>query len=267
MNERRNKLIEVFKDTLRQINEDEDLLDSCDESRRNTIFYPADKYFDLKDSKIKKGEVFVNEYNTFQDASRLHKLYPNKKICVLNFASATNPGGYVRGGSSAQEESLCRCSTLYTVINVRYLYTKYYEPNKEKDDPLYSDALVYTPNIKVIKNDEDYSTRLDKKDYFDVDVITCAAPNLRDIEISDKELYDLHLSRAKHILNIAAYHDADIIILGAFGCGAFKNNPNVVASAYKEVLKEYRKYFDIVDFAVYHREYEIDNYLAFKSIL
>ena len=265
MEERRKRLIEIFNDTLKQVNEDQDLLDSCDKSRKGTVFYPKDKYFDESTFKIKKGQINVNENKTFQDVFRLKKLYPKKKICALNFASATTPGGMVKKGSSAQEECLCRSSTLYFALNLRYLYTKYYDPHRDSGDPLYTDALIYIPNIKIIKTDDDFPVRLDKKDYTDVDIITCAAPKLRNIKISDEKLYEIHVSRAKHILNIALHHGVDIIVLGAFGCGAFRNNPRVVAKAYKDVLEEYKKYFDVIDFAIYHREFELENYNAFME--
>lgn len=58
----------------------------------------------------------------------------------MNFASAVNPGGGVRSGSSAQEESLCRYSTLYPTLNQQFLWKKYYEVNRQANDPLHTDA-------------------------------------------------------------------------------------------------------------------------------
>ena len=281
MNDRRTKLIEIFNDTLKQISEDSELLECAKQSAVDTRFYPADLYFDIKDKEVKECKIEVNENKTFQDVFKLHKLYPNKKICVLNFASATTPGGGVKSGSGAQEECLCRCSTLYYSLNTRYLYTKFYEPNKEKPNRLHTDDVIYSPNIKIIKTDDDYPVRLDKKEYIDVDIVTCAAPNLRENpnnrfnfegdvssnDISKEELYKIHLSRAKHILNIAIYNDVDILVLGAFGCGAFRNDPRVVAKAYKDALMEYSKYFEAIDFAIFHREYEEENYQAFLKTI
>ena len=79
-----------------------------------------------------------------------------------------------------------------------------------------------------------------------------------------EELYQIHLKRAKHILHIAALNNVEILILGAFGCGAFRNDPNVVAKAYKDALEEYKKSFFLIDFAIYTRPDEEENYLAFK---
>ena len=118
------------------------------------------------------------------------------------------------------------------------------------------------------------------EDFVTVDVISCAAPNLRNepanihdpetgeaVRIEPQKLYDLHLSRTKHILHIAAANGVDIIILGAFGCGAFCNDPNVVAKAYRDALKEYANKFYVVEFAIYCRDYETENYVAFNNVL
>ena len=113
-----------------------------------------------------------------------------------------------------------------------------------------------------------------------MDVITCAAPNLRrrpgnihnpeyraPAIISPEELYRLHLRRAKHILHIAAVNDADALVLGAFGCGAFRNDPQVVAKAYADALSAYQEYFRYIEFAVYCQPEETANYDAFNSAL
>ena len=119
-----------------------------------------------------------------------------------------------------------------------------------------------------------------EKDWTFVDVISCAAPNLRRrpsnnhnpeygraVSISNTDLYTLHLKRAKHIMHIAATNGADALVLGAFGCGAFANNPQVVAKAYKDALSDYKRYFQYIEFAVYCRADETANYDAFRMVL
>ena len=111
-------------------------------------------------------------------------------------------------------------------------------------------------------------------------MITCAAPNLRQrpgnmynldqsapVVVSPEELLALHKSRARHILTVAASKGVDAIVLGAFGCGAFQNDPTVVAEAYKSVLQEFNGYFSLIEFAIYCRPRETANYDAFSRVL
>lgn len=117
---------------------------------------------------------------------------------------------------------------------------------------------------------------LEEEDLVTVDVITCAAPDLRyepsnsynpgDGEASSLNsdaLYQLHIKRAKHILTVAIDNNVDILVLGAFGCGAFRNDPFIVAKAYKHVLKTFRGYFDRIELGIFTIETESSNYIAF----
>ena len=106
-----------------------------------------------------------------------------------------------------------------------------------------------------------------KEDWVKVDVITVAAPDLRKISMSDAELFGYHVRRAMHVLTVAAYHDVDTLVLGAFGCGAFANNPQVVARAYKAAFAEFPKVFKKIEFAIYCPDEEQVNYNTFKNVL
>ena len=85
--------------------------------------------------------------------------------------------------------------------------------------------------------------------------------------ISKDKLYQLHKHRARRILTVAAQNEADVLILGAFGCGAFQNDPQVVARAYNDVLAEFSHHFRTIEFAVYCRPNDDSNYRAFKEII
>ena len=280
MIDRKKQLIEVFEDTQKFYTEDPTLKAAVKKSRENTRLYSADEYPELSDDPTRSGAMRVTKHKTFEAAMALHKEYPDKKIAVLNFASASRPGGGVTNGSSAQEESLCRCSTLYATLNTKQMWQGYYDVNRNMHDVLHTDACIYSPGIVICKTDESIPKRMKTEDFVTVDVISCAAPNLRNepankhnpetgkpIRIEPQKLYDLHLSRAKHILHIAAANDIDIIVLGAFGCGAFQNDPNIVAKAYRDALKEYAKRFDVIEFAIYCRNYETENYDEFDKVL
>lgn len=281
--DRREQLIGVFLDTISFCEENEILRNAVDSAKMSTVLYEADEYPALpaKRDIAREKNVILQGYRTFEAATKLHVKYPDKKITVLNFASATHPGGGVKRGSSAQEESLCRCSTLFPALDQQHFWGQYYNKNYHAHSQLYSDAIIYTPNVVICKTDDSVPQRLEESEFVTVDVITCAAPNLRRppgnsfnresstaVNISPAELLALHKSRAKHILHIAAVNSTDILVLGAFGCGAFRNDPNVVANAYAEVLPEYRYLFDRVAFAIHCRNgEETPNYKAFKAAL
>ncbi len=273
------RLIDIFKDTADQYSKDPVLISAVAETKRNSVFHPADDYPKLdKASYDGTTTVSVTRHKSFEAVKELRKTYGDARICVLNFASSFNPGGGVKRGCTAQEESLCRCSTLYPALDRRYFWQKYYSVNRDRSDCRNTDDVIYTPDIVVFKTDDAYPVMMDKNDWLKTDVITCAAPDLRwgsmynsgftqdSEEISAEAVLLLHLQRAKHILHIAAHHKADVLVLGAFGCGAFENPPEIVAEAYREALQEYSGYFRHIEFAVYCTKYETENYEVFKRV-
>ena len=119
------------------------------------------------------------------------------------------------------------------------------------------------------KTDDEIPKRLTKSNWAIVDVITMAAPNNSTprMHLDDAAQYGYHVKRAVHMLTCAAHHGVDILILGAFGCGAFKNNPEVVAKAYKDALAMFPGIFEKIEFAVYCPPGDDRNYKIFKRIL
>lgn len=277
-NDIRSYNVDIFENTMDVIKKDSALVESINKSISNQIFYlnPVD----IKSIMPKHDTdcpVTVTRERSIECAVKWVKRDgAGSKVAVLNFASATRPGGGVATGSSAQEECICRCTTLYPCLTTKEAEVRFYDPHRKNVGPLHNDDIIYTPDVAVIKND-DYD-RLPEPVY--IDVITCAAPNLREKnvskynqerepapDISPEELKAIHVARARQILNAAVQNFADVVILGAFGCGAFRNDPEVVAAAYKEVLPEYRKYFKAIEFAVYCRGKDTENYEAFKKAL
>ena len=280
MIDRRQRLIQIFEDTQQFIKENPILSQKAEKARKATEFYPVDEYPTITALQDKPGAICVSKHRTFEAAVEVHRSNLSWKTAVLNFASATNPGGGVTRGSSAQEESLCRCSTLYPVLNTPLLWSQYYSVNREARNPLYTDSLIYSPGIVICKTDDDYPERLEERDWVEVDVLTCAAPNLRQrpgniynpddslaVTIDPAELYELHKKRGKHILTVAASKGVEALVLGAFGCGAFQNDPAVVAEAYKAVIGDYKSYFHYIEFAIYCRPRETENYEVFSEVL
>lgn len=144
------------------------------------------------------------------------------KIAALNFASFKNPGGMFLKGSKAQEECLCMDSTLYPVLDS--FRDAYYEPNKKLlNRALYADRALYTPNV-IFENDEHAAK---------ADILTCAAPNKYAAQkyqnVSDAENTEVLTNRLLFIRDIVNDQDIDTLILGAFGCGVFGQDPKRVA--------------------------------------
>ena len=219
----------------------------------------------------KAGIVTVTTGRTCETAQRLHLEYPKAKIGMLNFASAVRPGGGVRVGSNTQEESLCRCTTLYPDLRKEEFADSFYGFHKARKDPLFTASCIYSPDVVICKSDEALPVRLSETEWMNVDVVTCAAPDLRSLQrmervIGDEELYGLHLKRAQRILGVAAANGCDIFISGAFGCGAFHNPPAVVASAWKEVAGSLGRYFDRLVFAIPSTSRSRENYEEFRRI-
>lgn len=262
-------LKDVYYDTMNFCFEEPVLSEAVRYGLRNTEIYKENDYPVLPVLEVEKaGVVSVTKERTFESAMRIHKEAPEKKIAVLNFASASKPGGGVKNGRTAQEESLCRCSTLMPVLEQRKTMDEFYIPNKKADNPLYNDTCIYSPGVIICKSDADVPERLKPEDFVTVDVISCAAPNLNNPRVrrpSDENLIRLNLNRAKHILHVAALHEVDVLVTGAFGCGVFGNSPLLVANAWKKAIKEYRTRFDEIVFAIYSKEEHNKNYLIFKT--
>jgi len=273
---RREDNIEVFKDTTAFVNESVKLQNAIVVTRKSQKLYlEADSISEPVKRYGQQAKVVVSGKRTLEAASG----YKMKKTCILNFASATNPGGGVVHGSSAQEEALCRCSTLYFVLDTDELMRDFYLPHRKTGNALYNDDLIYSPDVYAIKNDSSYPKRLSEDQWYKVNVITCAAPNLRErpsnmmnpdggkqsANISEGDLRVLLEKRIRRIFAAAGADGNEVLILGAFGCGAFRNPPKIVAKAFHKVFEEYEDCFEIVEFAVYHTQYETENYKAFQT--
>ena len=225
------------------------------------------------------ASIIIYKKRTYEAANAYIRL--GLRTAVLNFASASNPGGGVVNGSSAQEESLCRCSTLYFCLNTKEMWNSFYAPHRKERNPLHNDDCIYTPGVTVFKSDTDEPKPLPERAWYEVNVITCASPNLRPypsnamnqgdgdkgIKISNENLKSLHCKRLHRILSIAANNNDQAIILGAFGCGAFMNDPEIVALAAKETIQGFMHVFKTIEFAVYCRPGDDTNYLCFRDIL
>ena len=279
MFDRRAKNAEIFRDTEHLYKYNETLMEAVKCSVNNQMLILAGDKVEYDVTGGRAGKVVVSGKRTLEASEPYTK--QGKRVCVLNFASATNPGGGVVHGSSAQEEAICRCSTLYPCLNTRKMWNEFYMPHRNADNPLYNDDCIFTPGVKVFKSDINFPELLPEAEWWDVDVITSAAPNLRNIpsnrmnpnagsrkaDITYEGLKALHTARIQRIFEVAMANGADVIILGAFGCGAFCNPPELVAEVFAKFTEKYRDNFDVIEYAVFHTERETANYKAFKDAM
>ncbi|MFJ8630341.1 TIGR02452 family protein [Streptomyces sp. NPDC093568] len=152
---------------------------------------------------------------------------------VLNFASARNPGGGYLNGAQAQEEALCRASALYTcLIRAR----EFYDHHRAHRDPFYTDRVIHSPGVPVFRNDR--GDLLDEP--YTAGFLTAAAPNAgvvrRTAPDRTPELPAALAIRAERVLETAAAHGYRRLVLGAWGCGVFQNDPAQVAGAFRGLL-------------------------------
>ena len=275
----RDENVTVFKDTERLCKTNPKLSESVKKATASQkLILEGDTLADQKkDIYEDPAKVVVSKKRTYEAAAG----YKGQHVAVHNFASASNPGGGVVNGASAQEECLCRCSGLYFNLNTRAMGDGFYQPHRDAHDPIHNDDIIYTPGVTVFRTDTAMPELMPESDWYDVDVITCAAPNLRNqpsnkyntgdgnkqTVMKDKDLLALHEKRLRRILEVALSEGCDTIILGAFGCGAFQNNPEVVAQANRNVIKEYLHAFKNIEFAVYCSPRDDRNFKIFERVL
>jgi uncharacterized protein (TIGR02452 family) len=194
----------------------------------------------------------VTGESTLDAARRLTGAGPGL-VAALNFASARNPGGGYVNGAQAQEEALCRASALYTCLrNAR----AFYDHHRAHRDPFYTDRVIYSPAVPVFRDER--GGLLDEP--FTVGFLTAAAPNAgvvrRTAPERAGELPGALVVRAERVLETAAARGCRRLVLGAWGCGVFQNDPASVAGAFRALLTDGGRFapvFDHVVFAVLDR--------------
>jgi uncharacterized protein (TIGR02452 family) len=182
---------------------------------------------------LSKTEFEVRNETTLVGAERMARSQNFDRIGVLNFASAKNPGGGFLKGTQAQEESLARSSALYKSL---LKFPEYYSFHRSERSLLYSDHIIYSPGCPVFREDD--GTLLDKS--YLVDFITSPAPNAGEIARNQPEdiskIREVLYERGAKVLSLAVYSGCDALVLGAWGCGVFRNDPSIVAQMFADFL-------------------------------
>lgn len=198
------------------------------------------------------SEVFQNKMCKISvvnaDSFQAARQYDNP--LVMNFANAHNPGGGFKLGANAQEEALCRCSTLYASITSKEAL-KMYLYNNTHLSSVESDYMLYSPDICVFRDEQ--CELLEEP--FMASVVTLPAPNRNGAAMfaTNQNVAETMIRRIRIMLRIAAKNGHKNLVLGAWGCGAFGNKPEDVSNYFKKVLidEEYGRCFDEVCFAIY----------------
>ena len=260
------KLTVMFAETMRKMVTDTYLHSSINMSIKRQICIPETETITSYIDRQRYANACVVKLIDTRTVTAA-EIYKKYKVCVLNFACSVEPGGGVLIGSVAQEESLCRCSTLYPCLCSPDMYDQFYLPHIKTNQFLGTDDCIFTPDIVVFQTDEFYPRPRLQKKYFQMDVITCSAPALNHTNLCGKSLYELHYKRLIRIMDVAANQNEEVVILGAFGCGAFLNEPHIVAEAMMNVVKRYRHMFRRIVFAIPSNSERNMNYKVFKQAI
>ena len=242
MRKTKEELIAIYEDT-------KSLAYKYDEPLSAKIHNIRHNYVELLNEivgKYEKPNIIVENIDCVKAAGKLAN-----QTCILNMASYKHPGGGVTKGTMSQEEELARRSML-----MKGLPDKFY--------PLQLSHFIYTEHVVFFK-DQDYFVMQD----FPCDVITIAAVNLNGTDIKFDEWEKLTRLKIQAILYEPHVHGCENLVLSAFGCGVFKNDPNIVAKIFKEELdKGFANLYENVVFAIYNDHNSVsDNFQIFKNTL
>lgn len=229
-----------------------DITEQIARANAGTIVYsPENPPLRREERRTPKIAIEVVNETTFSALRRLSR--SARHLACLNFASAKNPGGGFLNGSQAQEEALARASALYPCLLAA---PEYYERNRATRSAIYLDLAISSPLVPFFRDD---SGKLLEEPIM-ASVITAPAPNAG--AVAQNEPHNSHLikaallRRSELVLEIARAHEVTHLVLGAWGCGVFRNDPIVVASIFQDLLKPAGKFgdaFQKVAFAVYDR--------------
>ncbi|MCA9092588.1 MAG: TIGR02452 family protein [Planctomycetaceae bacterium] len=208
-----------------------------------TIHYPVEAFPDLlqtRDTRLATAPRVKTTFNvanvtTFAAARQLLAEDPDSPVFCLNFASAKHPGGGFLKGAQAQEEALARASGLYACLEPHH---SFYERNLASRTSLYTDAMIYSPSVPVFRDDRD---QLIERPYA-VSILTSPAVNAGAVRQNEphREEYiaGVMRTRTEKLLTIAFIHGYRNLVLGAWGCGVFRNDPADVARLFHEFLTQ-----------------------------
>jgi uncharacterized protein (TIGR02452 family) len=205
------------------------IAEDLERSIRGTVSYPPEVTVPDSSSGSNKTNIEITNKTTLSAATRL--LAARYRPTALNFASATHPGGGFLSGAAAQEEYLARSSALYACLEKNQMYSFH----QARRDPIYTDYVIYSPEVPVFRADD--GLLLEKP--YAVSIITSPAANANHVQTDRRgEILPAMRSRILKVLGVGLLHGHDSIVLGAWGCGAFGNDPFEIAKLFHRAFEE-----------------------------
>jgi uncharacterized protein (TIGR02452 family) len=194
---------------------------------------------------------------TLSVAYETQSIFGPQKVAMLNFASARNPGGGFQGGSEAQEESLARASGLFASIS---RVSGYYEANRQHRSALYTDHIIFSPLVPFFRDDAGELLA----EPWRASVVSAPAPNAGAVRANEpsavSRITETMRRRISYVLAVAASQAQSTLVLGAWGCGVFLNDPADVAGLFADALTgegAFAGTFEEVVFAVLDRRGDV----------
>lgn len=248
-----------------------DITEQLNKSLAGSVLHRAEEFSAIMlqvDEQLKMltatTKIDVANITVLQAASQLTAT--DGTVGCLNFASAKNAGGGFLNGAVAQEESLALSSTLYAT---QMKNEEFYLYNRVRKTYLYSDHMIYSPGVTVFRDD---SGTLLTEPYM-LDIITSPAVNIGAMKNNNPDELQYAeiamLQRTDRVLGLFVHYGIRKLVLGAWGCGVFQNDPVEVAKWFATYLKgdgKYSRCFDEVLFAVYDRSKTQENIGAFEMV-
>ena len=269
---RRDTMIQIAQDSIEISKKGEyqigNRLYRFDTANDTKLFVSMEEVINEVKKKAKVGHPFIEVVNegTVDAIFRLSKnKQKNLSLGVLNFASAYNPGGGFESGAMAQEECLAYCSDLF-MKQTTGEGKEYYEINRRKNNPIYTDTM-FMSNVTFFRNSRFNLVSNPTM----CNVLTCPAVNIgalrgrvgTDMNFAKETMKN----RMRKILYLFAYYGCEELILGAFGCGVFGNNPEDVARNWFELLFDegLGDYFKYISFSIIDRNGRDSNINIFNE--
>jgi uncharacterized protein (TIGR02452 family) len=214
--------------------------DAVQAARAAKLSITPDDVLPIKE-RIPFNETQIQVTNETTLGASLRLVERGLRPLALNFANGIHPGGGFLDGARAQEEALCRSSALYQTL----VGDPMYEEHRKRQQMDSTDWAVYSPDVPVFRSDD--GTELQRP--WLLSFITCAAPFAPDI--GQPQAGDLLQKRIHRVLAIARSYGHSALVLGAWGCGAFANDPHRTALDFRQALEsDFSGAFSDIVFAI-----------------